>query len=160
MVRVLNIFLVFFCKKELYFLLKETLRVYSIASVLIRRSANDYLIPNTSSIIEKGTMVIIPIDAIHYDPDIYPNPTRFDPKRFSPTEVEKRPSICWLPFGDGPRNCIGLRFGEMQVRIGLAMLLKNFRFSPSKDTKIPLEIDIKNFILASKGEIVLKVERL
>ncbi|XP_030376424.1 cytochrome P450 6a2-like [Scaptodrosophila lebanonensis] len=138
----------------------ETMRMYSIAPILARKAINDYEVSGTSHIIEAGTTVIIPVDAIHYDPDIYPEPERFDPDRFAPEAVEQRHPMSWLPFGAGPRNCIGLRFGEMQSVIGLAMLLKHFQFSAAKETPIPLEIDKESFILASKGGIVLNVQSL
>lgn len=75
-------------------------------------------------------MVFIPAYAIHHDPEIYPNPSVFNPDRFTPEEQVKRSPYANLSFGQGPRNCIGLRFGILQAKVGLAMMLKNFRFEP------------------------------
>ncbi|XP_037950470.1 cytochrome P450 6a8-like [Teleopsis dalmanni] len=149
--------------KELKYLqnvLHETMRMYSIASIIMRQTVENYAVPNTNHVIEKDIIVIIPIDAIHYDPAIYPNPTKFDPGRFEPEEVEKRHTMSFLPFGDGPRNCIGMRFGEMQAMIGLVMLLKNFQFSPCEHTKIPIEISTKSVVLSSQHGISLEVKKL
>lgn len=68
--------------------------------------------------------------------------------------------MTFLPFGDGPRNCIGLRFGRMQVLIGLAMMLRKYRFSVAKTTPIPIVYDKTILLRAPKGKVELKCERL
>lgn len=136
------------------------MRKYSIASITMRKALRDYTVINSNYCIEEGTIVIVPIDAIHHDPELYPNPSEFIPERFAPEEVVKRHSMAWLPFGEGPRNCIGLRFGKMQAMIGLAMLLRNFHFSLGSNTPVPLEYDVKSFVLAAKGGIYLKLKEL
>lgn len=67
-----------------------------------RRCINDYTIPNTNVIIEKGTQVMISVDGIQYDPQYYEDPLQFKPERFSDEKVAftERP---FLSFGDGPR---------------------------------------------------------
>lgn len=126
----------------------------------MRKALKDYKVPNSPYTIEKGMIVIIPIDAIHYDPNIYPNPSEFRPERFTQEEIAKRHSMAWLPFGEGPRNCIGLRFGKMQALIGLALLMKNFHFTLTPKTPVPLEFDEKTFVLTAKGGIYLKLEKV
>uniref|UniRef100_T1GHM3 Cytochrome P450 n=1 Tax=Megaselia scalaris TaxID=36166 RepID=T1GHM3_MEGSC len=110
---------------------KQTLRKHSVLSFLIRKSVDDYIVPQTKSLIKKGTFIIIPVDAIHHDQDIYPDPEVFDPERFTPEAINSRPSCSYLAFGEGPRNCIGLRFGKMEIRAGLVSLLRKFKFSIS-----------------------------
>jgi len=123
-------------------------------------AAKRFVVPgNPKFVIEAGQSVIIPSTAIHHDPSIYPEPNEFRPERFSPEESANRPSVAWLPFGEGPRNCIGLRFGQMQARTGLALLIKNFRFSTCSKTADPLIFDPNSTILlGTKGEIYLKLE--
>ncbi|CAD7012838.1 unnamed protein product [Ceratitis capitata] len=104
--------------------------------------------------------IIVPSAGIHYDPDIYPNPERWDPERFTPAKRAQRETVEWLPFGEGPRSCIGQRFGRMQIRIGLAHLLRKYRFSVCDKTEIPLKINIKSFLLNTLNGIYLKVEDL
>lgn len=55
-----------------------------------------------------GTPIIIPVMAIHYDPNIYPNPEKFDPDRFTEENKGSRPKYSFLAFGEGPRICLGI----------------------------------------------------
>lgn len=89
----------------------ETLRKYPPVSYITRKCVKDYQIPNTTSLVEKGIEIIIPIFGIHHDPDYYPNPELFDPERFSPDNKKQIMSCTYLPFGEGPRTCIGKRIG-------------------------------------------------
>ncbi|XP_037952805.1 probable cytochrome P450 6a23 [Teleopsis dalmanni] len=149
--------------KEMKYLLQvmhETMRMYSVGPFLSRKTAEDYIVSNTNYVIEKGTTVIIPMDAIHYDPDIYPNPDQFDPERFTKTEVENRHPMAWLDFSRGPRACIGSRFAEFQVLIGLSSLIKNFRFSPSQKTQIPMKFNMYKLLRGPEKGVYLKVEKL
>ncbi|KAH8356248.1 hypothetical protein KR200_000354, partial [Drosophila serrata] len=144
--------------KYLNMVIKETSRLYTIVPNLDRVALKRFVVPgHPNFVIEAGQSVVIPSSAIHHDPSIYPDPYRFRPERFSPEESANRPSVAWLPFGDGPRNCIGLRFGQMQIRIGLALLIKNFRFSICSKTQDPLIYNPKSVALSAVG-INLNVE--
>jgi hypothetical protein len=85
----------------------ETLRKHPPASNITRVVTQPYTIPDTSAELEKGIRVVIPVYAIHHDPCYYPEPERFDPERFSDEAKFSRPHFTYLPFGEGPRNCIG-----------------------------------------------------
>ncbi|XP_017468125.1 PREDICTED: cytochrome P450 6a9-like [Rhagoletis zephyria] len=140
--------------------LAETQRKYPIAPNLMRQAAKDYVVAgHPKYVIKKGMMVTIPTIGIHYDPEIYPDPDKFDPSRFAPDAVKLRDSVDWLPFGDGPRNCIGMRFGQMQMRIGLTYLLRQLKFSPCERTPIPIVYQ-KSFPLFPQGGIFLRVEKV
>ncbi|KAH8401696.1 hypothetical protein KR009_007399 [Drosophila setifemur] len=138
----------------------ETLRKYPVLAHLIRKTENDYSPEDNKYFIAKGTTVVIPSLGIHYDPDIYPEPEKFIPERFTDEAIAARPSCTWLPFGEGPRNCIGLRFGLMQASVGLANLIKGYKFSVAPETQIPMKIVVKSILLSAENGIHLKVEKL
>lgn len=136
------------------------MRKYPPATTLMRVANADYNIPGTKHIIKKGDKLVIPIYALHHDLNYYPNPYKYDPERFSPEQVAKRNPYCFIPFGEGPRACIGLRFGIMQARVGLAVLLNNFRITASPKTPRTLVIDKNKNILTSEGGLFLNVQKL
>uniref|UniRef100_A0A1I8NC37 Cytochrome P450 n=1 Tax=Musca domestica TaxID=7370 RepID=A0A1I8NC37_MUSDO len=140
--------------------LTETLRMYPPLPFLQRVSLNDYQTPDSEIVIEKNTEVFIPAHAIHYDPDIYPNPKLFRPERFLRRELFKRHPQTFLGFGDGPRNCIALRFGRMITKLGLIALLRNFQFSQSSEDSGDIEFSNHSMVLVPKGGVYLKVEKI
>ncbi|CAD7079517.1 unnamed protein product [Hermetia illucens] len=141
-------------------IISESLRKYPPAVNLARQAVRDYLVPGTKTIIEKGTAVFIPVFSVHRDPEIFSNPDVFDPDRFTPDQIKARHPMSFLAFGEGPRNCVGLRFGRMQSRIGLITLLKNYRFNPCAKTSIPMVFKDENPSLSPKFGMYLKIEKL
>ncbi|XP_052870409.1 probable cytochrome P450 6a14 [Anopheles cruzii] len=137
----------------------ETLRKYPPVAVLERTVAKQYKIPGTAVVLPVGMKIMIPAYAIHHDPAIYPDPHRYDPDRFTPELMARRNPCAYLPFGEGPRICVGLRFGLMQARIGLALLLKHFRVLPCEDTEVPLTYSTTAFVLTPVNGVRLRLER-
>lgn len=138
----------------------ESLRKYPPAAALLRVAADDYKVPGTNYIIEKGRLVFIPAYAIQRDAEYYPDPEKFDPDRFSDEEVKNRNPYTFLPFGEGPRICIGLRFGMMQARIGLATLLANYEFSRCSKSIVPMTLLPNGAVLTPAGGLWLDVKKL
>lgn len=87
----------------------ETLRKWPVAAVLDRVCAKDYEYNDGDRkfTIHKGMLIWIPVHGIHHDPKYYPEPERFDPERFSDEQKGNIVAGSYLPFGVGPRNCIG-----------------------------------------------------
>ncbi|CAG2059928.1 unnamed protein product [Timema podura] len=136
----------------------ETLRKYPPVGNLNRVCTKAYKIPDTHVNIDKDTKLIIPVYAIHHDPKYYPDPEKFDPSRFTENNIKNRPHFSYLPFGEGPRVCIGLRFGRMQVKVGLAALLTKYKFSVCEKTSIPLGFDpMSSTITFWPNKIFLKI---
>ena len=103
--------------------------------------------------IPEGLTVVVPAYSIHRDPSIYPDPEKFDPERFSPEAKQSRSPYTYVPFGHGPHNCIGMRFAQMEMRLGLARILKKYRLEVAPDTKIPPEILIKSTLVSGNVNI-------
>lgn len=136
----------------------ETLRKYPPLPYLSRVCTKTYHVPESDVVVEEGTQVLIPVLALHHDPKYYPDPERFDPERFSDEEKAKRHQYVYLPFGEGPRICIGNRFGLMQTKVGLVSLLAKYEFTLTKKTPVPLVVDPKSsFVMAAQGGMWLKI---
>lgn len=83
------------------------MRKYPVTPILVRQCHKDYKVPDSDITIPRGTKVQIPVYSLHHDPKYYPDPERFDPDRFTEEEKGQRYPYTYLPFGDGPRGCIG-----------------------------------------------------
>ncbi|XP_060824009.1 uncharacterized protein LOC132911409 [Bombus pascuorum] len=140
--------------------LKETLRKYPPLPILNRQVMENYTFKGTKISIPKGTNICISIYAIQNDPNVYPDPEKFDPERFNEDAVAARHPMSYLSFGDGPRNCIGARFAQYQSKVGLATILRNHRVDVCEKTKIPFENDNRTVILALKGGVYLKIAKI
>ncbi|XP_037094480.1 cytochrome P450 3A9-like [Pollicipes pollicipes] len=140
--------------------LSETLRLYAPATRLERECTKDYTLPGTNVHLPKGTLVHIPVLSLHRDPDHYPDPLRFDPDRFLPEEKEKRHPCAYLPFGQGPRNCIAMRFALFEAKVAFAALLQKMTLLPTEKTPPPpMPLDKRAFLTTPEGrKLPLKVE--
>jgi cytochrome P450 len=76
----------------------------------------------------EGAVIFFSPFALHRRPDLWPDPEQFDPDRFLPAAEEKRSRYAWLPFGAGPRVCIGMHFALIEAQLILATLLRRARF--------------------------------
>ncbi|KAF2896690.1 hypothetical protein ILUMI_09487 [Ignelater luminosus] len=140
--------------------INETLRKHPPVAVHTRECTETYKVPGSNLVLKKGSSVFISVLGIQHDPEYYPDPDKFDPERFCPENKANRHGAAWIPFGDGPRACIGLRFGIMQTKVGLATLLKNFRFTLHSKTKLPLEIDPRGFVASVREGVWLRAKRI
>jgi len=107
--------------------LEETLRLFPPAGFLARTALDaDEL---SGHDVRPGTAVILPIYAMHRSARLWPDPDRFDPERFSPEAKAARHRFAWLPFGAGPRVCIGSAMALEEAGILLAQILRRARLS-------------------------------
>nr|XP_012224990.1 PREDICTED: cytochrome P450 6j1-like [Linepithema humile] len=139
---------------------KETLRKYPVIAFLPRKSVSNYTFKGTNVSIPKNLNIWIPMYSIHRDSRFYPDPEVFDPERFSKEIKQTRHPMTFLPFGDGPRNCIGLNFAFYQVKVGLITILRNFKVEPCEKTPIPYVINPITFLSAPKSGIHLRFTKV
>lgn len=136
------------------------MRKYPPSTTIARRATNAYQIPNTNVTLEKASLIIIPVYAIHHDNEFFPEPEIFDPNRFLPEEVKKRHNLSFLAFGDGPRSCIAHRFARMKVRVGLITLLKSFEITTCSKSIVPLVYSNERIVLSPKGGLFFKIRAI
>ncbi|XP_046969988.1 cytochrome P450 6k1-like [Vanessa cardui] len=104
--------------------INETLRMHPPVAYLERLCAKDYKLDDSYTI-ETGTPVFINVLAIHYNEKYYPESEKFRPERFM-SDIDTSNAV-FLPFGEGPRFCIGKRYGLMQVKASLAQVLLHYK---------------------------------
>jgi cytochrome P450 len=110
---------------ELGMAVDETLRLYPPAWIGPRRAAEDFVFGGYR--VPAGLPVNYSSWASHRLPHVFPDPHSFKPERFAPEERAKLPKGAYVPFGGGPRICIGMRFGELEIRAIAAAILRRFR---------------------------------
>ncbi|KAI7693639.1 hypothetical protein SSS_06904 [Sarcoptes scabiei] len=130
--------------------LSETLRKHPPATLLMRQASEDYYIKEYDITVEKNNDVMIPVYAIHHDPEYYPDPERYDPERFMPENRHKLVPYTYLPFGGGPRNCIGMRFALTEAKLGIANMIKSFRIVRTAKTSDELRLTRSLFLLKTE----------
>ncbi|KAK5863672.1 hypothetical protein PBY51_000685 [Eleginops maclovinus] len=136
--------------------INEAMRLYPIANRLERMSKSSVEINGVT--IPKGTVIMVPIYTLHRDPDLWSEPEAFKPERFSKENKGNIDPYAFLPFGAGPRNCIGMRFALLMMKLALVEILQNFSFVTCKETDIPMELGVDGFT-TPKNPIKLKLER-
>nr|AIJ00768.1 P450 CYP6 family protein 8 [Plutella xylostella] len=136
----------------------ETLRMFPLVDPLQRvLSTGGYRVPGTEVTLDEGSLVLVPVRGLHYDPQYYPDPHTFDPDRFNAENVKLRHPCVYLPFGTGPRNCIGMRFAEVQTKLAVVRLLQRFRFESSPRTKAQIDFDPMKALPADRHGIFLNI---
>ncbi|XP_065080307.1 probable cytochrome P450 9f2 isoform X3 [Ochlerotatus camptorhynchus] len=128
--------------KYMDMVVSESLRMWP-AAAFDRTCVRDYVLDDGAGLkftIDRGTCLWIPVHGIHRDPKYYPNPDKFDPERFSEENRAKINTALYLPFGSGPRNCIGSRFALMEMKAIMYALVLNFSFERNEKTLVPMRL--------------------
>ncbi|XP_053678282.1 cytochrome P450 4d2-like [Anopheles nili] len=120
---------------------KESLRLLPPVSFIGRRLVED--IEMNGVTIPAGTDFTIPIYVIHRNPEVFPDPERFDPERFSEDNSNRRGPYDYIPFSIGSRNCIGQRYALMELKITIIKMVAHYRILPGKNMpQVRLKTDL------------------
>ncbi|EDV99440.1 probable cytochrome P450 6t1 [Drosophila grimshawi] len=103
-----------------------------------------------------GTPVYISVLGLHRDEQYWPEPLKFDPERFSPEQRVQHQPMTYLPFGAGPRGCLGTLLGLLEIKVGLFYILKNYRVETCTKTLSEMKFDPRAFVLTAAGGTYLR----
>ncbi|KAK5641506.1 hypothetical protein RI129_010053 [Pyrocoelia pectoralis] len=136
----------------------ESLRKWPPTVLIDRKSVKPFTIEaekvwDTTTTFNENTICLIPSFAIHRDKKYYPNPDEFDPERFSPLNRQKIKPNTYIPFGFGPRNCIGFQFALLEIKTAVFHLLSEFEIVSTDKTKNPIKLSTSGFQLSPAGGI-------
>lgn len=138
--------------------LSETMRKYPVATIINREVRNDCTINGVK--FPAGMNITIPVTSVHNDPKFWPDPDTFDPERFNEENKSKQKPFTYIPFGGGPRICIGMRLSNYQLRIAAVAMLRNFRLFPSENkNKLNLGTGVFGLYIAPEGIWIRFVRR-
>ncbi|CAH1645268.1 unnamed protein product [Spodoptera littoralis] len=143
--------------KYMDMVVSEVLRKWPPFVIIDRECTKDYNLgkPNDSAsrefVVQKGAELWIPTYAFHRDPQYFPDPEKFDPERFSDENKHKIKPFTYMPFGSGPRNCIGSRFALCEIKVIAYQLLRHVELSPCEKTCIPAKLSTDSFNLKLEG---------
>ncbi|XP_011172811.1 cytochrome P450 9e2-like [Solenopsis invicta] len=144
--------------------ISEALRKYPPSFFIDRLCAKRYELPSSQPgcknvIVEPNNMLMFPVYGLHRDPQYFPNPDKFDPERFSEENKDNIVPYSYLPFGHGPRKCIGNRFALMETKILIAHLLQRFTLKTTEKTVEPVVFNTKEFSLQPVGGFWVSLEK-
>jgi cytochrome P450 len=132
--------------------LRESLRLCPPAAGVGRLAVRDIDVAGYR--VEKGTLIAVGIYALHRDPELWPDPTRFDPDRFTPEQMKARQRWQFVPFAGGARSCIGEHFAMLETTLALATIARAMTLR-SRSADFPVEVP---FTTVAKGPIWARLE--
>ncbi|XP_043669015.1 cytochrome P450 9e2-like [Vespula pensylvanica] len=136
--------------------ISESLRRYPVVVFLDRLCAESYELPPSLPggkpfLLKKDMNIWFPIYGLHHDPKYFEDPYKFDPERFIKNGKEINNSGVYLPFGLGPRMCIGNRFALLEMKVLIFHLLARCNLKPSSKTQNPLQLSKKGMAMTAEN---------
>ncbi|XP_014286446.1 probable cytochrome P450 6a17 isoform X2 [Halyomorpha halys] len=136
-------------------IVKETLRLHPAGGQLFRICNKDYVFPN-GTVIKEGEFVVIPMCAVHLNPNYHPEPDVFKPERF---DMPMKPGS-YLTFGDGPRVCIAMRYAILLIKYGIVKILSNYKIRLSPKNKLPIKFKPNAAIRTPESPLLFDLEAI
>ena len=135
--------------------LAEAMRLYPPTWMFVRVAQRDDVLP-TGAFVAAGSKIYLSQWVMHRNPRWFPEPERFDPRRFTSDAIKARPRLAYLPFGAGRRLCLGEDFAWMQGVLMLAAVARRFRLTLAPGQTVEPE---PNVTLRPKGGLAMRVAR-
>lgn len=142
--------------KYMDMVVNETLRMHPAASATNRTALEDVEIHGVK--IQKDWMVTLPILALHYMPEYWEEPTKYNPERFSPENQKNISQFAYAPFGLGPRNCVGMRLALLEIKMTVITLLQKYELVKSADLAVPMPLSKKGTSLKAEKPLLVKLK--
>jgi cytochrome P450 len=128
----------------------ESFRMTPVLNRLVRHPQQDYELGDTGITLKAGKSVMVSVYAIHHDEEIFPEPFVYKPERFMGDNRKDLVNRYWFTFGDGPRNCVGIRFAMMELKYFIAKLIQNYHIQMAKGCPVPVKYRPMLFLLDPK----------
>ncbi|XP_049879657.1 cytochrome P450 6k1-like [Pectinophora gossypiella] len=149
------------CVTELPYLeacIDEALRLYPVLGVITREVVEEYTLPSGLRL-EPGLRIHLPVYHLHRCAEYFPEPQKFMPERFLPENRRNIQPYTYLPFGEGPRICIGMRFAKMQMLAGLVSVLAGHQVQLAGDMPRELRLEPRGLVTQPDQGIYLTLVR-
>ncbi|XP_067011526.2 cytochrome P450 4C1 [Anabrus simplex] len=138
--------------------IKEAMRVVPVVTLIPREVEEEVKLSTCT--LPAGCVAVVGTYVVHRDPRFFPDPERFDPERFLPERSKGRHPYSYIPFGAGPRMCVGFKYAEMQMATTVATVLKSYRVLPTTSYESLLqELELGLVVRPAKGFQVKMVPR-
>ncbi|XP_076235757.1 uncharacterized protein LOC143180108 [Calliopsis andreniformis] len=143
--------------------ISESQRLFPALGVLSKNCTEEFELQGSDGMqvrVKPGTEIAIPLYGLHKDPEYWHDPEVFDPERFSPERKQSIEKMAFLPFGEGPRICVGMRMALLQMKACLTTLIRNYKLELSPKTKIPIQILPDHILTTAVGGVWIYITKL
>lgn len=131
--------------------LNESMRLNHVIGTMMKVCTKETQLIGSDGLtctMKPGNVAVISTYGLQMDPNHWPNPEKFDPDRFSDEQKAGRHKFTFIPFGEGPRICVGLRLATIIIKMVVAIILKDYHIQVSPKTPLPLKKDEASFMTA------------